>query len=148
MKRLFGSILRLGTGEAVSRLATFGLYAYISRAFGVELLGIVALSQTIATYVTSGTHQGLRMIGARLVARDARDAPAVIRHVLRKRMITCAICVALGSVYALWGPIPGNARFYVLGLVLGVIPYALSLDWLAWGLGRFGWLGVWRGGVG
>jgi len=96
MKKLFGSILRLGTGEAVSRLASFGLYAYISRAFGVELLGIVALSQTIAMYVAFGTDQGLRMIGARLVARDASEAPAIMRHVQRKRLISCAICVALG----------------------------------------------------
>jgi O-antigen/teichoic acid export membrane protein len=148
MKKMLGSVLRLGAGEAVSKLAAFGLYAYISRAFGVELLGIVALSQTIATYVTLGTDQGLRMIGARLVARDASAAPAILRHVLRKRLISCAICVALGSAYALWGPVPGNARFYVLGFVLAVIPYAFSLDWLAWGLDHFGWLGAWRGGVG
>lgn len=148
MKRLIGSILRLGAGEAVSRLASFVLYAYISRAFGVELLGIVALSQTIAMYVTFGTDQGLRMIGARLVARDASAAPVIMRHVLRKRLISCAICVTLGSAYALWGPVPGNARFYVLGFVLAVIPYAFSLDWLAWGLDHFGWLGAWRGGVG
>jgi O-antigen/teichoic acid export membrane protein len=148
MKALVSSILRLGTGEAVSRLASFGLYAYISRTFGVELLGIVALSQTIAMYVMFGTDQGLRMIGARLVARDASAARVVMRHVLRKRLLSCAICVALGSVYALWGPVPANARFYVLGFVLAVIPYAFSLDWLAWGLDHFGWLGAWRGGVG
>ena|SRR6266576_1043621 len=148
MKRLLGSILRLGTGEAVSRLASFGLYAYISRAFGVELLGIVALSQTIAAYVTLGTDQGLRMVGARIVSRDASAAPAILRHVLSKRLISCAVCVSLASVYALWGPVPANARLYVLGFALGVIPYAFSLDWLAWGLDHFGWLGAWRGGVG
>lgn len=147
MKRLLGSILRLGSGEAVSRLASFGLYAYVSRAFGVELLGMLALSQTIATYVTFGTDQGLRMIGARIVARDASAASAVMRIVLRKRLISCGVCVVLGSAYALWGPIPGNARFYVLGFVLAVIPYAFSLDWLAWGLNHLGWLGAWRGGV-
>jgi len=32
--------------------------------------------------------------------------------------------------------------------VLAVIPYAFSLDWLAWGLDHFGWLGAWRAGVG
>jgi O-antigen/teichoic acid export membrane protein len=148
MKRLFGSILRLGTGEAVSRLASFGLYAYVSRVFGVELLGIVALSQTIASYVTLGTDQGLRMIGARLVARDASAAPSIIGHILKKRLISCAVCVSLACVYALWGPVPANARLYVLGFALAVIPYAFSLDWLAWGLDHFGWLGAWRAGVG
>lgn len=148
MKRLVNSILKLGAGETVSRLAALAFYGYVSRALGVELLGIVALSQTVAGYVTMGTDLGLRMIGARLVARDASVAPAIIRHVLRKRLISCAVCVSLASIYALWGPVSANARLYVLGFALGVFPYAFSLDWLAWGLNHFGWLGAWRGGVG
>jgi O-antigen/teichoic acid export membrane protein len=145
---MLGSILRLGGGEAVSRLASFGLYAYISRSYGLELLGIVALSQIVATYATMGTDQGLRMIGARTVARSPGSASGMIRHILRKRLISCVVCVALGSVYALWGPVPATARLYVLGFVLAVIPYAFSLDWLAWGLDHLGWLGAWRGAVG
>ena len=148
MKRLLGSIFKLGLGEAVSKLAAFAFYGYISRAFGLELLGIVALSQTVAGYVMMGTDLGLRLIGARLVARDASAAPAVIRHVLRKRVISCVVCISLASIYALWGPVPAVARWYILGFTLGVFPYAFSLDWLAWGLNHFGWLGTWRGGVG
>lgn len=148
MKRLLSSIFKLGAGEAVSKLAAFAFYGYISRAFGVELLGIVALSQTVAGYVTMGTDLGLRMIGARLVARDASAAPAIIRHVLRKRVISCIVCITMASIYALWGPVPAGARIYILGFTLGVLPYAFSLDWLAWGLNHFGWLGAWRGGVG
>ena len=147
MKELFRSILRLGIGEAVARLASFGLFAYLSRSFGIELLGIVALSQTVSTYVTLGTDQGLRMIGARLVARDAGAAPAIMRLVLKKRLISCFVCLAFAAVYAWKGPVPANARLYVLGFALGVIPYAFSLDWLAWGLGHLGWLGACRAGV-
>jgi O-antigen/teichoic acid export membrane protein len=148
MKRLLGSMAKLGAGEAVSKLAAFAFYGYISRAFGVELLGIVALSQTVAVYVMLGTDLGLRMIGARLVARDASAAPVIIRHVLRKRIISCVVCISLASIYALWGPVPAGARLYVLGFTLGMFPYAFSLDWLVWGFNHFGWLGAWRGGVG
>ncbi len=147
MKRLLRSILKLGAGEAVSKLAAFAFYGYLSRAFGVELLGIVALSQTVAGYVMLGTDLGLRLIGARLVARDASAAPAVIREVLKKRVLACFVCTSLASIYALRGPLPAGARYYVLGFALGVLPYAFSLDWLAWGLNHFGWLGAWRGGV-
>lgn len=141
-------MMRLGAGEALARLSTFGLYAYISRAFGVEVLGIVALSQTIAAYVIIGTDQGLRLIAARLVAQDAGVVPLIIRAVVIKRLISCAICVCLSSAYAIWGPVPRESRLYVLGIVLAVIPYAFSLDWLAWGLNRLGWLGFWRAIVG
>lgn len=145
---MLASVLRLGVGEAVSRLASFALYAYISRSFGVELLGVLALSQTVATYVTMGSDQGLRMIGARIVARSPDAASVIIPQILKKRLISCAACVALGSVYALWGPVPTIARLYVLGFVLAVVPYAFSLDWLAWGLDHLGWLGTWRGSAG
>lgn len=147
MKDLFRSILRLGAGEAVARLASFGLFAYLSRSFGIELVGILALSQTIASYVTLGTDQGLRMIGARLVARDASAAPTIIRVVFQKRLISCSVCLAIAILYAWKGPVPANARLYVVGFALGVIPYAFSLDCLAWGLGHLGWLGAWRAGV-
>jgi O-antigen/teichoic acid export membrane protein len=43
--------------------------------------------------------------------------------------------------------VPEAARLYILGFVLGVLPYAFSLDWLAWGLDKFAWLGAFRGGV-
>lgn len=148
MKKVFGSVLRLGLGEAVSRLSSFALFAYVSRKFGVELLGAIALSQTVAAYVTLGTDQGLRMIGARMVAREPGLAARLIPYVITKRATCCVVCVAAGSVYALWGPVPAIARLYVLGFVLAVVPYALSLDWLAWGLDHFAWLGAWRAGVG
>jgi len=147
IKSVAHSVVRLGIGEGVSRVASFLFLAYISRHFGVELLGIVALAQTVAVYVTLGTDQGLRLVGSRLVARNGNAAPFVMRQILLKRLLLCAVCVALGSAYALLGPVPKAARYYVLGFVLGVIPYAFSIDWLAWGLDKFAWLGAFRGGV-
>ncbi len=147
IKQTIRSLLRLSLGEAGSRVASFILYAYISRRLGVEVLGIVALAQTVASYVTYGSEQGIRMIGARLVARDAGSAPAVVNEVLRKRVIVSCVSVAAGCCYALFGPLPAPARLYVLYFVLAVLPYAFSLDWLAWGLNHLGWLGGSRSGI-
>jgi O-antigen/teichoic acid export membrane protein len=147
IKSLANSVVRLGIGEGVSRVASFLFLAYISRHFGLKLLGIIALAQTIAMYVTLGTDQGIRLAGARLVARNGAAAPFVIKQVLVTRLLSCAVCVALGSAYALFGPVPESARLYILGFVLAVVPYAFSLDWLAWGLDKFAWLGAFRGGV-
>jgi len=146
-RSLLGSVIRLGVGEVLSRIASFLFIAYIARRFGVQLLGVVALSQTVAMYVMLGTDQGLRMAGARLVARNSAASPWAINKILGKRIISCGVCVALGSIYALLGPVPQSARSYVFAFVLGVIPYAFSLDWLAWGLGKFAWLGAYRAGV-
>ena len=147
LKNVVRSVINLGLGEAASNISSFLLFAYLSRRFGVELLGIVALAQTVARYVMLGTDQGLRLVGARLVARSSAAASIVIKQVLVKRLVSCSICVALGCGYAIHGPVPESSRLYILGFVLGVVPYAFSLDWLAWGLDKFAWLGTFRGGV-
>jgi O-antigen/teichoic acid export membrane protein len=53
----------------------------------------------------------------------------------------------LGAIYALLGPIPPAARVCVLVFDFAVVPYAFALDWVAWGLGHFGVLSIWRSGV-
>lgn len=148
LMNILHSVLRLGTGELVARLASFALMAYISRRYGLELLGAYTLALTVAAFAMQGTDQGFRLIGARLVARNANFANSVVPLISKKRSITGTICVTAGLIYAFWGPVPTYARPCVAGFVLGVLPYALSLDWLAWGLSHFGWLGSWRGGVG
>ncbi len=145
---VFASFARMATGEVFGRMATFALFAYVSRQFGVEILGIVALAQTVATYVMGSSDLGLKLIGARLLARNHALAAFVVPFVVKRRAALAAIAVIMGAIYALLGPIPSAARVCVLVFDLAVIPYAFALDWVAWGLGHFGVLSIWRSGVG
>ena len=144
---IFLSFVRLATGEVFGRIATFALFAYVSRYFGVQVLGIIALAQTIASYVMEISDQGLKLIGARVLARNAAVASFVVPAVLKRRAALTAVAVALGAVYALAGPLPAEARICVLVFDFAVVPYAFALDWVAWGLGHFGVLSLWRSGV-
>ena len=144
LRGILNSATSLGAGEVAGGLAFLVLNAYVARVYGASLLGVVALAQTVVMYVTMGTDQGLTLIGARIVAGNPSAALDILRPVLLKRLILCAGTVSIGIAYALWGPIPNDARLYVLGFVLAVIPYALSLDWIAWGLNHMGWLGARR----
>jgi O-antigen/teichoic acid export membrane protein len=147
VRNVFVSFARLATGEVFGRMATFALFAYVSRRFGVQILGIVALAQTVAGYVMEGSDQGLKLIGARLLARDHTLATFVVPFILRRRAALTAIAIILGAIFALLGPVPPVARACVLVFDLAVIPYAFALDWVAWGLGHFGVLSIWRSGV-
>ncbi|MGB8768200.1 MAG: polysaccharide biosynthesis C-terminal domain-containing protein [Candidatus Korobacteraceae bacterium] len=147
IRSVFFSFARLATGEVFGRMATFALFAYVSRQFGVEILGIVALAQTVAGYVMECSDQGLKLIGARLLARNHALATFVVPFVLKRRAALTVIAIVLGAMYALLGPIPSAARACVLAFDLAVIPYAFALDWVAWGLGHFGVLSIWRSGV-
>ena len=103
MKRLISSILKLGAGETIAKLAGFAFYGYISRAFDVELLGIVALSQTVAGYVTMGTDLGLRMIGARREC-GVNDNPFSSPETadLMRRMCGIGFCIRVVGARAGW----------------------------------------------
>ena len=147
IRSVFVSFARLATGEVLGRIATFALFAYVSRRFGVAVLGIVALAQTVAAYAMAGSDQGLKLIGIRLLARNHALAGFVIPFVLKRRAVLTAIAIALGAMYALLGPVPPAARACVLLFDLAVIPYAFALDWVAWGLGHFGVLSIWRSGI-
>lgn len=147
IKQLFDSAARVATGEVLGRLATFALYAYVSRHYGVEVLGIVALGQVVALYVIEGSDQGLKLIAVRLLARNHGLAGYLVPAVSRLRTGFTAVAVMLGVGYGLFGPLPAAARGCVAAFVLAVIPYVFTLDWVAWGLGQFGLLASWRSGV-
>ncbi len=147
IRNVFVSFARLATGEVFGRMATFALFAYVSRYFGVQILGIVALAQTVAGYVMECSDQGLKLIGARLLARNHTLATFVVPFVLKRRAALTSIAIVLGTMYALLGPIPPAARVCVLVFDFAVVPYAFALDWVAWGLGHFGVLSIWRSGV-
>jgi len=139
--------MRIATGEVLGRIATFVLYAYVSRRYGVEVFGILALGQTVASYVMAGSDQGLKLIGVRLLARDHALISYLVPAIARLRAGFTAGAVALGLVYGLFGPVPDAARDCIVVFVLAVVPYAFALDWVPWGLGRFGLLATWRSGV-
>lgn len=147
VKQLFDSAARIATGEVLGRLATFALYAYVSRHYGVEVLGIVALSQVVATYVMEGSDQGLKLIAVRLLAREHGLVDYLVPAVWRLRAVFTATAVVLGIAYGLYGPVPAAARACIVAFVLAVVPYACALDWVAWGLGQFGLLAAWRSGT-
>jgi O-antigen/teichoic acid export membrane protein len=147
IRNVFLSFVRLATGEVFGRIATFALFVYVSRYFGVQILGIVALAQTVASYVMELSDQGLKLIGARLLARNAEVVSYVVPFVLRRRAVLTAGAVALGALYAVIGPVPPEARACVFAFDFAVVPYAFALDWVAWGLGHFGVLSLWRSGV-
>lgn len=147
LRNVFLSFVRLATGEVFGRIATFALFVYVSRYFGVQILGVIALAQTVASYVMELSDQGLKLIGARLLARNAGLASYVVPFVLKRRAALAAGAVALGALYAVFGPIPPEARACVLIFDFAVVPYAFALDWVAWGLGHFGVLSLWRSGV-
>ena len=147
LKSILGTAFKLGIGEAIARLGMFVVLAFISRQYGLRLLGALALAQTVWLYAMQGTDLGFRIIGAREIAREPRISGIIIPALLKKRSITGALAVTVSLLYAFFGPMDDFARLCVAGFALAIVPYLFSLDWLIWGQSRFGWLSAWKAGV-
>lgn len=144
IRHLTKSVAKFATGEVVARLSTLALYAFTTRKFGVAIFGILALAQTVSTYVTLFADQGYKLIGARLVARYPGLAALLIRMIVPRRAISATLATCGGCIYAVWGPLPVGSRPVVAAFSLAVIPASFALDWILWGTGSYLALSGWK----
>lgn len=138
------SIASMAAGEGLARLCNLALLILISRRFGVRTMGAYALAQALSLYLSQGIDLGLRHIGAGLIASRADNVQLVVSAVQRKRLILAIPVITVGYYYGRIGPVPSDTRSLVSMYALSMIGYAFSLDWLAWGMKRFGWMSGWR----
>lgn len=141
---LASSVVPLGLGEGLGRIFNLAVVVVMSRRFGVSTIGAFALGQTVSQYLIPGIDMGLRHIGARLIANHPEQCRYITGAIQGKRLITAAFVIPMAFLYGKYGPIPLDARDMVCLYSLSLAPYAVSLDWLAWGLKRFVVLGAWR----
>lgn len=140
----YRSIATIVLGEGFARLCNLALLVFISRRFGVRVTGAYALAQTLALYLIQGIDLGLRHIGARLVASNTASIRSITRAVQSKRLLLAIPVISFGYLYGRFGPVPADTRSMVSLYALSMTGYALSLDWLAWGMKRFAWVSGWR----
>lgn len=137
----------LGLGEGFTRLANFLVVVLVANTRGPEGLGVFAIGQLLGNYLLLGTDFGLKTIGARLISLHRPWTSAIVQTVQRRRALLGATLFPIGLLYAFLGPIPDEARLFVAGFALSVLPQAFTLDWTLLGLERYALLGVLRAGV-
>jgi O-antigen/teichoic acid export membrane protein len=138
------SLISISAGEGVARLSNLALLIYVSRKFGVRVVGAYALAQGLSLYLMQGMDLGLRHIGARLVASHPAYLRSVVDQIQQKRLLLAIPMIGIGYCYGRFGPVPADTRSMVSLYSLSIFGYAFSLDWLAWGLHRFAWMSGWR----
>lgn len=145
VKQALPALATLASGEGVSRLSNLLLLVYISHHFGVRVAGAFALAQAVLLYLMLGIDMGLRHIGATLIANHPGKVQEITLLVQHKRIRMMMLLVPVGLLFGWFGPLPADSRLLVSLFAVSVAGYALSLDWVAWGLQRFRWVAIWRG---
>ncbi|MBZ5664867.1 MAG: oligosaccharide flippase family protein [Acidobacteriia bacterium] len=144
---LLKNILHLGSGELVSRLSNIATVVLLGRRFGVAILGVYALGQTVTQYAQPLIDFGLRHVGARLLAMYPQAARDVVERVQRRRLGMAVLVLPLILVYSLCANLPVEMKLFLFAFSAVGVLYAISLDWAAWGRGQLQIVGLAKSAV-
>ena len=138
------SILHLGSGELVGRLANVATVVLLGHRYGVVVLGVYALAQSVTQYLQPLIDFGLRHVGARLLAKYPQAARDIVDQVQRRRLRMAVFVLPLILVYSACAKLPVDMRIFLFAFSATGALYAISLDWAAWGRGQLRLVGLAR----
>lgn len=136
------SILHLGSGEMAGRLSNIAIAMWLGHYYGVVILGVYALAQSVTQYLQPLIDFGLRHIGARLVALYPHAADEIVTRVQRRRRWMAVAAFPLILIYSISANLPLEMKAFVFTFCAAGALYAGSLDWAAWGQSRLRLVGL------
>jgi O-antigen/teichoic acid export membrane protein len=127
------NMMRLGSGEALARLAGVATVLFLAHKWGVIVVGVYALGQTMAQYSVPFVDFGLRHVGARLVAQYPQATHEIVARVQRRRFLMTFALLPCLLAYVAFTKLPRDLKACLFAFAAICALHALSLDWLAWG---------------
>ncbi len=144
---LLSNIFNLGLGEFTGRVCSVAIVVWLGHCYGVVVVGVYALAQSLLQYLQPLIDFGLRHVGARLVALYPHATCAIVDQVQRRRMSRAALSLPLVLVYAACAKLPEEMKVFLFVFSGAGVLYALSLDWVAWGQSQLRIVGIAKSAV-
>jgi O-antigen/teichoic acid export membrane protein len=132
-RKIVHRILQLGSGEALARAFGIATIILLSHRYGVVLLGVFALAQSLSQYSQPLIDFGLRHVGARLIAIYPQAQREIMKRVQRRRLLMAGIVLPFILIYAAFAKMPLDMKIFLMVFAAISGAYAISLDWAAWG---------------
>ncbi len=133
VRQLVHGIVNLASGEIPARLCGIATLLFLAHRYGVVMVGVYALAQSMVQYSYPFIDFGLRHVGARLMAQYPQAGRQIMEQVQRRRVLMGAAIIPFLLAYATFANV--SLQFKVFLFVFSGIScfYALSLEWAAWG---------------
>jgi O-antigen/teichoic acid export membrane protein len=144
---LFKNILQLGPGDLLGRLSSAATAVLLGHRYGVVILGVYALAQSLNQYLQPMIDFGLRHVGARLLALYPQAGRAIVDRVQQRRRWMAVAALPLLLIYSVYAKLPVDMRIFLFAFAAMGALYAISLDWAAWGRGQLSLVGLARTAV-
>jgi len=137
------NFLKLGSGEALTRLVTFLATIYIARVLGPESYGIVGFALAVTLYFSWFTDFGAELLAPRELARDPERMRDLAPSLVAARTLIAIVCaIAIAAFSLLFLPEPDATVFAVCGLTL--LPVGLGIRWVFYGMEKMGSVAIAR----
>jgi O-antigen/teichoic acid export membrane protein len=131
------NFLTLGAGEIVARVLAFIGSAYLARALGAEMYGVVGFALAVLLYFSRLADGGLDLVGMREIARDRAEAARIVPAVLGFRIAASAALATLLAAGALaWLPRPDGPVLALFATTL--VAVGAGTRWVHLGFERSG----------
>ncbi|MBZ5654388.1 MAG: flippase [Acidobacteriia bacterium] len=144
---LFKNIFHLGSGELVGRVCSIVTVVLLGHRYGVVILGVYALAQSVTQYLQPLIDFGLRHVGARLLASYPQAAREIVNRVQRRRLFMAGVVLPLVLIYSVCAKLPVEMKVFLFVFSAVGALYAISLDWAAWGQGKLYLVGLAKSAV-
>ncbi len=128
----FRNILRLATGDLISKATSFFAFVYLARILGVSNFGVLEFAGSVLAYLLLIADCGFEMWGTREAA-NSTDIPGLAARVLPIRLLLASLSfVLLLAVLPLFPRYP-SLRAVLVIYGLSVFAQAASLKWVFMG---------------
>jgi O-antigen/teichoic acid export membrane protein len=144
---LLGNVINLGCGELMGRACSVATVVWLGHRYGITVVGVYALAQSLTQYLQPLIDFGLRHVGARLVALYPHAACAIVDQVQSRRIFRATLTLPLLLAYAACAKLPLEMKVFLFVFSAAGALYAVSLDWVAWGQGHLRIVGIAKSAV-
>lgn len=135
-------LLVLLSGEGVSRFLSFIAIALLARRLGDTGWAPVAVALTISQFGALLIEAGMRLYGAREVARDSHAAARLAPSILATQLVIAAALVLLAIVAVAGGAIRPELAQLLPGYAIALLALPLFVPWIFQGLNQMEWVAV------
>lgn len=138
-----GTFLKLGGGEAASRLIAFAVTVYLARTLGASTYGIIVLASAILLYLAVLADCGVDMLGIHDVAAHRDRLDTLVPEVLGARLLAALGLIAMTAVVGLT-LLPDPEGTVLVAYALTLVMVGLGTRWVHIGLDQAGRVAVAR----
>lgn len=132
--KLFQDLIALASGEALSKIIGFFVFAYLARTLGTDGYGMVELAIALAVFFAMAIEFGYGSIGAREAAKNKATAELYCHRIVTARLLLTLVAIPMMGGIGYYTSHTTTASQLVWLFSFGLLAIPWQHNWLMQGL--------------